>query len=73
MATGGRAVRCRAPVVLSGVAPVTTAPGMGALTGVPLPTTARRRREFARKQWQDFLDSGGVPKRLRDGSGARSF
>ncbi|GBF97115.1 hypothetical protein Rsub_10126 [Raphidocelis subcapitata] len=27
------------------------------------------RREFAQKQWKDFLDSGGVPKRVREGQG----
>jgi hypothetical protein len=34
------------------------------------------RREYAKQQWEDFLSSGGVPKRLRDGKaggGPRSF
>lgn len=32
------------------------------------------RREYARQQWQDFKEAGGVPKRKRDpdAQGARS-
>uniref|UniRef100_A0A383VGB7 Uncharacterized protein n=1 Tax=Tetradesmus obliquus TaxID=3088 RepID=A0A383VGB7_TETOB len=33
------------------------------------------RRDFAHKQWMDWLESGGTPKRIRDGKpeGPRSF
>ncbi|KAI8463803.1 MAG: hypothetical protein J3K34DRAFT_462252 [Monoraphidium minutum] len=33
------------------------------------------RRDYAKKQWQEFLDGGGVPKRVRDGrkDGPRAF
>lgn len=26
------------------------------------------RRDFAKRQWQEFIESGGVPKRVRDGT-----
>ncbi len=33
------------------------------------------RRDFAKKQYEDWLAAGGTPKRMRDGkkSGPRSF
>eukprot|EP00882_Tetradesmus_deserticola_P031646 GHRQ01035800.1.p5 GENE.GHRQ01035800.1~~GHRQ01035800.1.p5 ORF type:complete len:125 (+),score=58.56 GHRQ01035800.1:1162-1536(+) len=33
------------------------------------------RRDFAHKQWMDWLESGGTPKRIRDGkpAGPRSY